>query len=126
MAIASYAGFIARSLRSHYFRAEVLAANGPVPGFNTTTPYLIYYGAWNATQVDFARRNYRLVIVDAHNITAAQIATIQHGPDNISGTSDDVLVFSYLSVGEDNRPGAPIAGDRQGPRIDPRTSDTVP
>jgi hypothetical protein len=105
---------------------DALAINGPVTGFNTTTPYLIYYGGWNATQVDFARRNYRLVIVDAHNITAAQIATIQRGPDNISGTSDDVLVFSYISVGEDNRPGAPVGGDRMGPRIDPRASDTVP
>jgi hypothetical protein len=105
---------------------RVIAANGPVPGFNTTTPYLIYYGGWNATQVDFARRNYRLVIVDAHNITAAQIATIQAGPDNNAGTSDDVLVLSYISVGEDNRPAAPVVGDGMGPRIDPRSSDNIP
>ncbi len=102
------------------------AGNGPVPGLNTTTPYLVYYGGWNSTQVDFARTNYRLVIVDAHNITAAQIATIKRGPDNIAGNGDDVLVFGYVSVGEDNRPAAPVTGDGLGPRIDPRASDDVP
>jgi hypothetical protein len=106
--------------------APTLAGHGPVPGINTTTPYLIYYGGWNAAQVDFARRNYHLVIVDAHNITAAQIAAIKCGPDNIAGNMDDALVFSYISVGEDNRPGAPVAGDGLGPRIDPRSSDNVP
>jgi hypothetical protein len=35
-------------------------------------------------------------------------------------------VFAYVSVGEDNRPGAPLAGDRLGPRVDPRSSDSVP
>lgn len=99
---------------------------GPQPFINTTTPYLIYYGGWNSTQVDFARRNYRFVILDAHNISASQVTTIKRGPDNISGTADDVLVFAYVSVGEDNRPGAPVTGDGLGPRIDPRSSDSVP
>jgi len=100
--------------------------NGPVPGFNAATPYLIYYGSWNATQVDFARSNYKLVILDAHQITAGQVATIQRGPDNIAGTADDVKVLGYVSLGEDTRPGGPFVGDRMGPRIDPRSSDAVP
>jgi hypothetical protein len=104
-------------------------ANGPVPGLNTTTPYLIYYGDWNATKVDFARNNYRVVIVHPQsNITAAQIATIQRGPDNIAGTADDVLVLAYISIGEDNRPNVtlPAVGDGQGPRVDPRAADSDP
>ena len=107
---------------------ELVGANGPVPGLNANTPYLIYYGDWNATQVDFARNNYRLVIVHPQsNITAAQIATIQRGPDNIAGTADDVLVLAYISIGEDNRPNValPAIGDGQGPRVDPRASDSV-
>ncbi|MDR3459642.1 MAG: hypothetical protein P4N60_19610 [Verrucomicrobiae bacterium] len=99
---------------------------GPAAGFNAATPYLIYYGSWNATQVDFARLNYKLVILDAHHVTAAQVAAIQRGPDNIAGTSDDVKVLGYVSLGEDTRTGGPFIGDRLGPRVDPRSSDTVP
>jgi hypothetical protein len=101
-------------------------ANNPPAGFNANTPYLIYYGPWTAAQVDFARLHYRLVIVDVHNIKPAQIATIQRGPDNLAGTADDVLVLGYISLGEDSRPGAPFKGDGLGPRIDPRSADTVP
>jgi hypothetical protein len=109
--------------------ASALAAGGrgPVPGINTTTPYLIYYGNWNATQVDFARNNYRLVILHPQsNISASQIATIRRGPDNVAGNADDVLVLAYISVGEDDRPGVPFAGDGLGPRVDPRASESDP
>src|ERR1043165_8339713 len=100
---------------------------GPIPGFNTTSPYLVYYGNWDSTKVNYARNNYRLVILHpTSNITAANIASIRRGPDNVAGTSDDVLVFAYISLGEDDRPGAPFAGDGQGPRVDPRASDSVP
>jgi hypothetical protein len=100
---------------------------GPVPGLNTTTPYLIYYGDWNPRQVDYARTNYHLVILHpASNITSNEIATIKRGPDNIAGTADDVLVLAYLSLGEDDRAGAPFVGDGLGPRVDPRASDSDP
>ena len=100
---------------------------GPVPGLNTTTPYLIYYGDWNPGQVDYARTNYHLVILHpASNITSNQIAAIKRGQDNIAGTADDVLVLAYLSLGEDARPGAPFAGDGLGPRVDPRASQSDP
>jgi len=104
------------------------SGSGPLTGFNTTTSYLIYYGNWNATLVDFARNNYRLVILHPQsNITAAQIATIRRGPDNLAGTADDVFVLAYISIGEDNRPNVtlPVVGDGQGPRVDPRASDSV-
>ncbi len=86
----------------------------------------MYYGSWNASQVDYARRNYRLVVVDAHNISASQIASIKSGPDNAADTADDVYVLSYISVSEDTRPGGPFVGDGLGPRVDPRSSDAEP
>jgi len=95
--------------------------------FNSSQPYLIYYGNWTAGQVDYARTNYHLVILHpASNITADQIATIKRGKDNIAGTADDVLVLAYLTIGEDDRTGAPFTGDRMGPRVDPRASDSLP
>ena len=101
--------------------------NGPLPGFNTSTPYLIYYGDWTASQVNYARTNYHLVILHpASNVTSNDIATIKRGPDNIAGTADDVLVLAYLSLGEDDRAGAPFVGDGLGPRVDPRASDSYP
>src|ERR1700690_4068486 len=101
--------------------------NGPQPGFNTASPYLIYYGNWNSGQVDYARTNYHLVILHpASNITSNQIASIKRGKDNIAGTADDVLVLAYLSIGEDDRNGAPFSGDGLGPRVDPRASDGDP
>jgi hypothetical protein len=99
--------------------------NGPVAGLNTSTPYLIYYGNWNSSQVDYARTNYHLVILHpASNITSNEIATIKRGADNIAGTADDVLVLAYLSLGEDDRAGAPFVGDGLGPRVDPRASES--
>ena len=101
--------------------------NGQLPEFNTTQPYLIYYGNWTAGQVDYARTNYHLVILHpASNITSNQVATIRRGKDNLAGTDDDVLVLAYLSIGEDDQIGVPVTGDRMGPRVDPRGSDNDP
>ena len=101
-----------------------LAQRGPVPGFSSSTPYLIHYGNWTPTLVDQARTNYKLVILhpSTSNITPADIATIKAGPDNTPGNSDDVKVLAYISVGEDDRPGAPFPGNGEGPRVDPRAS----
>jgi hypothetical protein len=108
--------------------APGMAQRGPVPGLNSSTPYLIHYGNWTAPLVDQARTNYKLVILhpSTSNITPANIANIRSGPDNTSGTSDDVKVLAYISVGEDDRPGAPFAGDGDGPRVDPRPSYNDP
>lgn len=97
-----------------------------MPGFNTASPYLVYYGNWDSTKVNYARNNYKLVVLHpSSNVTAANIASIRRGPDNIVGTADDVIVLAYISVGEDDRPGVPFVGDGTGPRVDPRASDTV-
>src|SRR5579859_7963219 len=91
--------------------------HGNLKSLNTSQPYLIYYGNWTAGQVDYARTNYHVVILHpASNITSNQIATIKRGKDNIAGTADDVLVLAYLSIGEDDRNGVPLAGDGLGPR----------
>ncbi|HWD20005.1 MAG TPA: fibronectin type III domain-containing protein [Verrucomicrobiae bacterium] len=111
------------------FLAQALpaGARGRIPGVTAATPYLIYYGNWDSAKVSFAQSNYKVVILHpSSNITPAQIAAIKRGPDNIAGTADDVLVFGYVSVSEDARPTAPVTGDGLGPRVDPRTSDTVP
>ncbi len=103
------------------------AERGPVAGISTATPYLIYYGNWDAGKVDAARTDYSLVILHpTSNVTPADIATIRRGPDNLADTADDVLVLAYISVGEDDRPSAPVAGDGNGPRVDPRNSDLDP
>jgi len=112
---------------STFLVALTLSGGVPVAGFNTTTPYLVYYGNWDSAKVTYARNAYRLVILHpSSNVTAANVASIRRGPDNLAGTSDDVLVLAYISVGEDDRPGAPLVGDGQGPRVDPRASDSVP
>jgi hypothetical protein len=119
--------FMALCLALVFVKDALAGSSGPVSGLNTTTPYLIYYGNWNPGLVDFARTNYHLVILHlASNITSAQIATIGSGKDGILGTTDDVLVLAYLSVGEDDRPGAPFTGDEMGPRVDPQASDSDP
>ncbi len=101
--------------------------NGALPQFNTTQPYLIYYGNWNSGMVNYARTNFALVILHpASNITSNEIAAIKRGKDNLAGTADDVKVLAYLSIGEDDRAGAPFVGDGLGPRVDPRAVDTDP
>ena len=104
------------------------AQRGPLPGFSTDTPYLIYYGNWTDAQAGFARDHYHMVILhpSVSNVTPAQIATIQSGPDRTVDTKDDVPVLAYISVGEDDRPGAPAAGNGTGPRVDPRNSHSDP
>lgn len=99
---------------------------GPLPGLNANDAYFIYYGNWNTSMVDFARQNFRIVILEpSSNITPAQIDTIRRGPDGVAETADDVLVFAYLSIGEDHRTGVPRAGDGTGPRVDPRPSGST-
>ncbi|MDK2972484.1 MAG: hypothetical protein PWP23_2239 [Candidatus Sumerlaeota bacterium] len=106
---------------------ELLAAAGPIAGLDASDAYLVYYGNWDAAKVNTARNNYDLVILHPQsNLTAAHVAAIKAGPDAIAGTADDVLVVAYLSVGEDDRPAAPVAGGGTGPRVDPRPSDSTP
>lgn len=122
----SYSGCVI-GLALFLARVAMAGDNGALAEFNTSKPYLIYYGNWTTAQVNYARTNYHLVILHpASNITSNQIATIRSGKDGILGTADDVKVLAYLSIGEDDQNGAPVAGDRMGPRVDPRASDSDP
>jgi len=92
--------------------------------------YMVYYGAWDDAKIRVARQ-YHLVIVHptAGRVTREQVAAIQRGVDP-ADPSDDVLVLGYVSVGEDARThyasdaqmaaDPRFAGDRTGPRVDPR------
>lgn len=84
--------------------AATLHAAGPIEGFSSASPYYIHYGAWDPTRIAAARDNFDLVIVEAlSNIARADVANIQSGPDLAPGTSDDVIVLGYISIGEDDR-----------------------
>ena len=69
--------------------------------------YLCYYGSWDDDKI-FRAQDFNLVILEPSNITAAQIQKLKAGHDGILGTSDDVVVIGYVSLGEDN------SGNRQG------------
>jgi hypothetical protein len=74
--------------------------------------YLVYYGEFSSNDV-LKAQYFDLVILDVRYISAAQVADIRNGFDDITGTSDDVLVLGYLSIGEQD--GAPVPGDGTGP-----------
>jgi hypothetical protein len=92
--------------------------------------YLINYGGWDAASIAIAKQH-QLVVVrpDRGNLDRAAIADVQAGVDP-ADPADDVIVLGYVSAGEDLR-AAPLsddqvradsrfAGDRSGPRADPR------
>jgi hypothetical protein len=95
--------------------------------------YVINYGGWDAASIAIAKQH-QLVVVrpDRGNLDRAAIADLQAGVDP-ADPADDVIVLGYVSVGEDLR-AAPLsddqvradprfAGDRSGPRADPRGPD---
>jgi hypothetical protein len=95
--------------------------------------YLINYGAWDAASIAIAKRHQLVVLrPDRGDLDRAAIADLQAGVDP-NDPSDDVIVLGYVSAGEDLRT-APLtddqiradprfAGDRSGPRSDPRGPD---
>ena len=74
--------------------------------------YLCYYGPWNDETI-FRAMDFSLVILETSNVTAAQVDRLKRGHDGIAGTSDDVTVIGYLSVGEDHLGSRP--GNGRGP-----------
>jgi len=74
--------------------------------------YLCYYGAWDDETI-FRAQDFSLVILEAANITTAQVDRLKRGHDGIAGTADDVTVIGYLSVGEDH--SGSRAGNGSGP-----------
>ena len=64
-----------------------------LPGFRNTTPYFVYYGNWTPVEIMKAG-HYKLVIIHPKtNIRRAIVRVLQ---------AQGVMVFGYLSVGEDD------------------------
>ncbi len=92
--------------------------------------WMANYGPWNATSIALAQKH-QLVVAHPRGgaLTRALVAQMQQGV-NPSDPSDDVKVLCYVSIGEDLRTGSVsdaqarvdprFAGDRTGPRVDPR------
>jgi len=85
-----------------FFPLILFAQAGPIPGLNSSSDYLCYYGSWDAQKVIKAQA-FDLVILDSHGITREQVQAIRSGMDGILGTDDDVIVVAYISIGEDNQ-----------------------
>ncbi|MBK7107341.1 MAG: T9SS type A sorting domain-containing protein [Ignavibacteriae bacterium] len=79
---------------------------------DSSTDYLCYYGSWNDEKIIRAK-DFNLVILEPSNITTEQITELKKGHDKIYGTSDDVVVIGYLSIGEDHTNS--VIGDGRGP-----------
>ncbi len=77
---------------------------GPVSGLKPEDDYLVYFASWDAKRIEFAKK-YDLVILHpgggAPLITADEVAELKAGLDGVPGTSDDVSVIGYVSIGED-------------------------
>ncbi|MBS2035071.1 hypothetical protein JST97_08780 [bacterium] len=78
--------------------------------------YAICYGAWTPEMIQRAHQ-FDLVVVhpgdDFGNLTPDLIGQLKRGKDGQAGTSDDVIVLGYVTIGEDDqvpagppRPGA--------------------
>jgi len=83
----------------------------PLP-INSSSDYLCYYGSWDSESL-FRAKDFNLVILEPSNIEAQQIAELKKGHDGLAGTTDDVLVIGYLSLGEDTQ--GDRSGDGRGP-----------
>jgi endo-alpha-1,4-polygalactosaminidase (GH114 family) len=86
---------------------------GKVPMLNQYSRPCFWYGAVNSTNIASLKKfdlvvlepTLRVVNVGANqfymeSLTAAQVQELKRGLDGILGTSDDVLVLAYISVGE--------------------------
>ncbi|MDI6703273.1 MAG: hypothetical protein QME40_01140 [bacterium] len=99
---------------------------GPIPGIDSKSNYLCYYGDWDSDMIEKARR-FDLVIIhprsrfkDGGLIDASLIEDIKRGTNGILGDGDDVIVIGYISIGEDDVPEV----DKNGDGIwDPREGD---
>ena len=112
-------------MKHRWLALAFLALAGPVaghPGHPRWPPqdYALCYGSWTP---DMVRRalDFDLVVVhpgaNLDNVTPEVVDQIKRGKDGQPGTSDDVTVLAYVSIGEDDRPpaGPPPAQKQLGP-----------
>lgn len=86
---------------------------GKVPGLNQYSRPCFWYGAVNSTNIA-ALKKFDLVVLEPtlrvvnvgnnhfymESLTASQVQELKRGLDGVLGTSDDVLVLGYISIGE--------------------------
>ncbi len=80
------------------------------PGRETWAPrsYAVYYGEWNEALVEQAL-GFELVILQPSGVSRELARKLRAGRDGQSGTSDDVKVLAYVSLGEDETPPRGLA-----------------
>ncbi|MEW6096468.1 MAG: hypothetical protein AB1567_08090 [bacterium] len=111
------AGLVYLSIISSYSavaaKVERFLLSEPIPGIGSSSSYLVYYGDWTPEKIDEAEKFDLVILHPDTNVIPADIANIKDGVDDITG-NDDVLVFGYLSIGEDDV-DEPRIGNGEGP-----------
>ena len=87
---------------------------GPIPGLDSSSQYLVYYGDWNEQQIRYSEAFDLIILHPQSNLSPEIVTDLKDGIDNLPGTDDDVVVVAYISLGEE-LPGDPIKGDGKGP-----------
>ncbi len=100
----------------------IFISAGPIPGIDSTSDYLVYYGSWDSDKI-FRAKDFDLVILEPSNITAEQLNEIKAGHDGLIGTDDDVVIIAYVSIGEVS--SGNIAGDGSGPCYYDASGDSI-
>ena len=89
-----------------FFIAIISTASSSVKLDNVKT-YLVYYGRWNLIEKQKALE-YDLIILhpgkDNRNITPELVDQLKKGKDKKLGTSDDIKIIAYVTIGEDDNP----------------------
>lgn len=82
--------------------------------------YALCYGHWDEQRVARAHQFDLVVVHPGHDFSAFApelVDRLKRGRDGVAGTTDDVVVLAYVSIGEDDQPpaGPPQAERLKGP-----------
>lgn|GEM_PF-1603858 len=84
--------------------ATVMARSSKSRAMWPPRDYLVYYGSWGPQEIEKALA-FNLIILhpgrDLANISPGLVKTLQKGRDGRAGSSDDIAVTAYVSIGED-------------------------
>lgn len=111
-------------MRSVFTAALLLAACATAAGARPShakwppKDYALVYGPWDEAKIAQVQ-GYDLLVVhpgtDSDNLTPELVSRLKAGKDGKPGTSDDVLVLAYVTIGEDDHPPAGPPGKGEGP-----------
>lgn len=93
------------------------ASTRKIPNLGPGVKYLTYYGVWGEAEITAAHDTRLVITMLTQEYVPSKdiVGRIQAGRDGKRGTSDDVSVIAYLSIGEDAVDGKPTEGDKSGP-----------